>query len=383
MLPPAKNPVLIGLRALSVVALIIAASACEADTSGRAGLVDLRYQISVVDRDGKAVPYATIWSAVRTADEPQISEASMQRSIARFRDDGDYSYFDSVPAPEAMVYRTDAKGKRSILFDNASQPPEGPFTITVAIQRRGFLPQVRSMSVDEMANKPLDFRFILVRDQRASTNPALEQFDTIRGRINDAWETASPKDKLALMKPLQEEARKLAESLVADGKTDDAAVVYFGLAHLPSIDSENDDDGQTRVTGYTSGFDSASERNVEDLETAIRLGSGRPYLSYLAVARPLNSQGVHLSPPELRRAYVAYAQSAIAKGDPGFWPGAFISLWQAQAAEGDFPGACRTLNKFKEFEPEQFPAQTWLELLEDLDREAKSAGFQGPACTYW
>lgn len=361
--------------------------ACSADATvplARTEKADISYQISVVDESGRPVPYATLWVSVSSGTAPQVTVASLRRAIERFGDDGDFSTSGEAAAPEILVYRANQDGRIKNLYDNASSGENLDLLVNVAAQKRGFHPAISSSRVN--AGERVDLVLRLKRDVDAKPQMALLELDRLRSEISEVRIEDLQQDDVEQILDRREAIRLIAESLVASHDNDAASRVYFGLATLPSIEIERDATGKIVSEGYTSGFDPTSALRQADMERALELNVGAPYLKYAAAKRKFDQEGIFVFVDKTkdaeRRRFIEITEAALSSNPPGAWPDAYVRLWQTYAAIGDYRSACRSLKAFKSFEPEFFSSESWDQIMVELNREDRGEPGKKVSCSY-
>lgn len=329
--------------------------------------------VSVVDDQNRPVPYATLWFIYAHPDEPGSVDA-MERLVNRYRRDYDIAAVGrATPISAVLTRQADAKGVfRTAIGDNEYQGMSA-LPVVVGALKRGFEPTAYSEEISAGAAR--DIVLTLRRSPDQSFDQRMLELDEIRSEVNNEWPTWTAKDRAAHIDRLNARLQELAKAFEQEGKRSEAALAYYNLAYLPSIDRIVMPDGKERVVGYTRGYDEKSPRRRAYLRQAFALGQDIPQLRCRALVDEFEAQGGRLWADEsklpLRRELVANLESCLKAGEGRVLPWLHRFLSQAYSYIGDPEMACKTMQGAYSFEPASFTTKEWRGLFEAVERVAK------------
>lgn len=335
---------------------------------------NIELEISVVDSQGHPVPYPTIWRMYATPDAPELSLADMERLLRRYASQQEIAGH-SISA--VLVGHGDEKGQ----FTHLIRPPNfkgmDALPVFVGIIKRGFRPLAYAKTMPGRTSHKIE---LTLDADPEPFDARLLEIDEIRGKTDRPPANLPPDQQAAYVDAQHERLRALAETFEREGKNDLAAIAFFSLAHLRSIDRIVGPDGKPIIVGYTRGYDNGQPVRKASLQRAFALGAREPSLPALrcrALARPFYDQnGTYWADrgpamTALRKALINDLETCVRDGGERILPVEFWLLSHLYSAVGEQRKACEAMQRRFLFEPRDVEASQWPEVFANADRFSK------------
>lgn len=355
---------LVGMVALSFMLLAQAKGGVLSMLFGQS----IRYELRVTDEGGQPISAATVWILRSGPPRPDLKREDMLRLISRHAQSDDVEFivpFKHEVHRELEVYYTDGNGVLRITYEKNDLGDQDPLPMSFAGIKRGYVPTVVSEATPVNASRTLVVKLVRlpaaeVVDQR------LLAFDRLRAeswRSEEALGSMS-KERAALLKSTHLEMRALAEEFEREGKSDQAAMVYYNLAHLPSVLFRRGVAGDEVVAGYANSFDKNSPQAVADIKKARQLNSSNPQMLFDRELEVFVARGVmdfHKKENySLRVQFIQTIERYLSQYPGRMYPSVYDYLVQAyNKGVGDVHSACKALNRFHHFEPGYYDKAGW------------------------
>jgi hypothetical protein len=341
--------------------LITALFALAAAPGAHAGLFnEIRYELSVLDEAGKPLEGATVWYFGDSAKRSFATAEDMRILVRRHQRDVDFIFEGSL-IDVLLIERTDASGKARVLREWQELEGARSATTQIAVLKRGRIPEVLSRTSRRGARERITVR--LTPDASWPVDPRLERLDQLRSatdaiRHSDDLMTVANQRKLV---EISAQLRGLARELERDGRPDDAAAVYYNLAHMPGV-TVDAGDGVT-VLGYSNGFDDKSAQRVADRAQAWRLVTSHPSIAYEAVLERYRAEGIDKGPSatrdDSRRRYLADTEQWLRDYPEQIWPIFRLYPISIYGMQGDAVKACAAIKDLHAFAPALLAPDHW------------------------
>jgi hypothetical protein len=354
-----------GLAAVALVLLLLT-------TAGSAEARAIGFDLKVVGERGEPVDGATIWFLCETARRRDLRVEDMQRMTRRYYRDVDFIFEKSLH-PELLIQRTHATGIAKIVMDDSDRGKLSSMRISIAVIKRGWIPEVLSSTGRDGQKIKLEVR--LKRDPSWASDPRLEQLDHLRAIAEAGLTEEMSLRSQTLLVDIGTQLRKLAKELENEGLSDAAAAVYYNLAYLPSVTVDSDPSGGIALRGYSRGFDDSSKQRVTDRARAWTLVRERPALEYQRVLETHKANGLMGGPSDsresVRREYLAITERFFRDYPEQMWPTFHVLPAYIYGAQGNPDQACTALREFFEIEPSFNDEAGWKHRLETYEADVK------------
>lgn len=369
------------MRALRWVVMLVSAGVVLAGNC-QAGVMDIvsgmfsktiEMKISVVDEQKRPVPDATLWVVYADAELSVVSVADMERVLARYKWDYDViAQGLARPMYGLLVKYVNTKGiySEKIQENNFRGLTELP--IIIGVIKRGY----RSLAYSKTMRVGSSHEIVLQmeRDPEQIFDCRLLELDEIRSEASRALIDWNSDEKVAYLDQLANRLLGLAQSFEREGKREDAAVLYYNLAHLPSVDRRKSPDGKLQVVGYTRGYDEKSPTRRAYRQKALELGEAIPMLRYEKMEDAFDDQRgaiwIDQSPAkkQLRLEMISDIENLERTAAGRLPTGALHLLWMLYSYTGNPEMACKTIQRAYQTEPRAF--NNWTNVFRNIEREA-------------
>ena len=272
------------------------------------------------------------------------------------------------PVTELIIERADESGSLVLELESNEVRALKRSPLHMAVFKRGFAPKVLT------APQRVGGSHVMVIKLEPLATPAdakLLEFDRLRGsanlaRLQSLGELAGAQESQRIRGTLT----ALAGELQRDGRDDEASVVYYGVACLPTVDFSEDASGIV-VHGYTRGFSDSDPWRVEARNLARQLNRSNPHVQFEAVLARYSPRGnLYIGDwmaSDNRKRLIAEIEGLRARYGDRLWPRAYSVLWTAYVTEGDFAAGCRTIRAMYASTPQYKDAAGWKKMLRDYE----------------
>lgn len=322
----------------------------------------ITYQVSVVDSEGKPVPYAVLWQVITYQGAGKFDPGPlMKRLTQRYAADADFVTHTRLHL-SLLAYYADQNGQLELIAEAKAKADKdaGSMQVAIAALKRGYEPSF--VSEETALNTTKSITIHLQPIPQFVPEPALTELDEIRGAVEASRKMGmqSPERAQVLSKAAAR-IRLLAERSEQSGKKDVAATLFHYLAYIPSINVLMDGNGKTVGIKVLNGYDDKDPRRRSDYEKSLALNSSNPQLLYERAKRnhpAVFTPPVHAS-DEQRKAFLADVEPLRQHFNDRLWPFDFQIEWKQYAEIGAYDKACEYLNRFYQFEPTYFNEEQW------------------------
>jgi hypothetical protein len=339
----------------------------------------IQLKVTVIDEQRRPVPYATLCFLYGDALAPELSVNDMVRLVNRYRRDYDLVAVGSgSPFGAVLIRWANVNGTYSgeILENDYQRLAALP--VIIGVFKRGFEPTAYAETIPVGASREIVLTMRKSADQ--SFDPRLLELDEIRSEVGNVFPNWTAQERMAHVDGMTARLLRLAQTFEREGKRTEAALAYYSLAYLPSIDRMVMPDGTERVIGYTRGYDPKSPTRSAHLVRALELGQDIPQLRCRALADAFTADGGRVwadqSKLSMRRRFVADLEACLKTADGRVFPWVLQLLWQTYAYIGEPEKACATLQHAYRFEPAAFEASAWPRLFANVESTARRPGPQ-------
>ncbi|GAA6129672.1 hypothetical protein [Halopseudomonas sabulinigri] len=308
---------------------------------------DISVALTVVDEQGKAIPYPTVWGYVLPRSKPEsINGEDLWRLTMRYRSSFEFATAYNRIIPSLLVMPMgNSDGKASFKVDYEFLEGRGnkrPAALQVGftVMKNGYLPARAYFSVGRESRLSADV--VLKRDpeHKPEMQPYIQEYERVRYELSD------PNRNETLRSTAHKDTAELRQSLLSAAKQamnagDDSAAarIYTRLIYAPSTMIYN---GQ--VTGWAQQ-EPRSDESLSYLKEAYRLAPDNIYIAATYVntmayeefkvpgSGPLSKRS-----DEVRVAFSIFLtelDDLLLKNKKQVWPG---FLWE-QANWHDYHGA--------------------------------------------
>jgi len=367
------------------VALMSIAELCSAgpwDTLARIFRDQIELRISVVDERQQPIPHTTLWFMYAYKEAPERSVGDMERLLYRYAVDYDLVLAGTVkPISAVHVYQTDATGRYQEVLEENNFRGLTELPVIVGVLKRGYRARAYAKTMPVGSTQELVIQ--LQRDETSIFDPRLLELDEIRSLANGVSLANGMEERAAYIDDLNERVVRLARTWEREGKQSLAAIAYFNLANLPSIDRMVDQNGKMKIVGYTRGYDEKSPVRKAYMVSAWEMGGDVPLLQCDAITKKFFEQkgGVwaDASKTPMRRQYIADTEACVKSAGERVFPSTLLVLSQAYSAVGEHAMACDTLRRAYQFEPRSYAAKAWPGIFQGVEWAAKPRNGNFPA----
>jgi hypothetical protein len=334
----------------------------------------IQLKVSVTDEQDRPVPYATLWFMYADKDMPEVSAVDMARLVKRYAADYDIaSVGTATPIGAVLTRQVDGQGSyQTEIRENAFQGLSA-LPVIVGVLKRGYQPLAYAETIPVGAT--VHMRLRLNKDSAAAFDPRLLELDQVRSEAGNMFPEWTAQERLAQTDRLNVRLIALARAFEQEGKRDEAALVYYNLAYLPSIERVTGADGKVRVVGYTRGYDEKSPIRKAHLTKALELGERIPQLRCRALVDAFVAQGgrvwIDQSKKPLRLQLIADLEDCIKRADGRLFPWVLGFLSDLYSYVGEPVQACAALQRAYRFEPAAYEANRWPNLFEKVTTNAR------------
>lgn len=322
----------------------------------RAG--DIGIEISVVDEQGAAVPFADVWlvtslipvkaSQYTAGDDREVSFDYLAWLANRYRNVAEYASVQRPrilsPLPEhgydqpfRILPTADPAGKTKTVIKYLV-PRNVPVTIEAYALRYGYVPQKLRLQAARH-EQHVGGTIVLRRDPgiRLSNSRYEKWFGEVRYDSKEDSPNHSDHPE-----PDRRKLIKAAQEAEANGDVQTAARIYAWVPLLHTTIQFRARSGRTLMTGFERE-DELSARNLEILDKAHALD---PANRYVQMKRVL------LNPARDRKSLIADLEKLVSGGRDDLWPQVFIMLEKQYYLAGERDKARREFLWFRQSEPE-------------------------------
>ncbi len=322
----------------------------------------IHIQVSVQDEQGQPVPYATLWFMLAHKDAPERSNADISRLMERYALDYDIASIDSAaPIRAVLVHYTDAKGLFSWEMGENNFQGLAALPVIVGVLKRGYKPLAYEKTMPVGSSHEIVLR--LKTDTASTFDPRLLELDEIRSEAGNVFPNWTGEERMAHADRMNSRLNILAAAFERDGKRNEAALAYYNLAYLPSIERMVRPDGKVQVIGYTRGYDEKSLSRKANLAKALALGTDIPQLRCRALIDAFVAQGGRIwndqSKRELRLRLIEELEGSLIGANERFFPYVLAFLADLYSYVGNPTMACKTIQRAYRFEPRAYEANSW------------------------
>lgn len=352
-------------------------------TSSHAGVRDfvsnmfaskIQIQVSVQDEQGQPVPYAALWFMFANKEAPERSSADMRRLINRYALDYDVAAIDTAaPIRPVLVRYVDSKGLHNwVLGENAFSGLTA-LPVIIGVLKRGYKPLAYEKTMPVGSSNEIVLR--LQKDEAAKFDPRLLELDEIRSEVGNVFPNWTTEDRQAHVDRMHARLTGLAAAFEREGKRNEAALAYYNLAYLPSIERLVRPDGKVQVIGYTRGYDEKSPSRKANLGKALELGTDIPQLRCRALVDAFVAKGGKIwndqSKKELRLQLIDELEGCLAVANERFFPWILAFLADLYSYVGNPTMACKTIQRAYRFEPRAYESSFWPQFFQKVEDAAK------------
>lgn len=322
----------------------------------RAG--DIGIEITVVDEQGAAVPFAEVWlvtslipvkaSLYNAGDDRDVSFGYLAWLANRYRNVAEYAseqrprILSPLPkhgydTPFRILPTADPAGKTRTVIKYLV-PRNVPVTIEAYALRYGYIPQRLRLQVPRH-EQHVGGTIVLRRDPgiRLSNSRYEKWFGEVRyDRTEDSPNHSDHPE------PDRRKLIKAAQEAEANGDVQTAARIYAWVPLLHTTIQFGGRSGRTLMTGFVRE-DELSARNLEILDKAHMLD---PANRYIQMKRVL------LKPARDRKSLIADLEKLVSGARDDLWPQVFIMLEKQYYLAGERDKARREFLWFRQSEPE-------------------------------
>jgi hypothetical protein len=352
-------------RAALFAALMVMTGQCAAGILDKmAGMFSnkIEVRISVVDERQRPIPHVTLWFMYADKEASEYAVSDMERLLSRYAADYDLMLPGTVkPISAVLIHYTDSKGGnlRTLEENNFRGLTELP--IIVGAMKRGYRARAHAQTLS--VGSVQEWVIQLQRDESSVFDQRLLELDEIRSLANGVSLAGGAEERASYIDGLNERLVRLAQIFESEGKQSLAAIAYFNLANLPSIDRMAGNDGKVQILGYTRGYDQKSPVRKAYMDKALAIGSDVPLLRCDAIIKKFFEQkgGVwaDASKTPMRRQFIADIEACVKSAGGRVFPSTLQVLSQAYSAVGEHARACDTLQRAYRFEPRSYTAKEW------------------------
>lgn len=352
-------------------------------TSSHAGVRDfvsnmfaskIQIQVSVQDEQGRPVPYATLWFMFADKDAPEISKADMTRLVERYALDYDIaSVGTATPIGGVLVRYTDAKGIYEWEIGENDFRGLSALPVIIGVLKRGYKPLAYEKTMPIGSSNEVVLR--LQKDRAAAFDARMLELDEIRSEVGNVFPNWTAEERQAHVDRMHARLTGLAAAFEREGKRNEAALAYYNLAYLPSVERLVRPDGKVQVIGYTRGYDEKSPSRKANLGKALELGADIPQLRCRALVDAFVAKGGKIwndqSKKELRLQLIDELEGCLAPANERFFPWVLAFLADLYSYVGNPSMACKTIQRAYRFEPRTYEMSFWPQFFEKVESIAK------------
>ena len=365
------------VRATLFVVLMVIAGQCPAGiwekmTSMLSNKIELR--VSVVDERQQPIPHTTLWFMYAYKDAPERSVNDMERLLSRYALDYDLVLAGTVkPISAVHVHYTDAKGAYQEILEENNFRGLTELPVIVGAIKRGY--SARAYAKPMPVGSTQEVVIQLQKDGGSVFDPRLLELDEIRSLANGVPLAGGIEERAAYIDGLNERLAQLAQTWETEGKQNLAAIAYYNLANLPSIDRMVGSNGKMQITGYTRGYDEKSPVRKAHMVKALAMGGNVPLLRCEAIIKKFFEQNggywADASKTPMRRQFIADIEACVKNANGRVFPSALLELSKAYSYVGEHAMACETLQRAYLFEPRSYTALDWPAVFRGVEWVAK------------
>jgi hypothetical protein len=136
-----------------------------------------------------------------------------------------------------------------------------------------------------------------------------------------------------------ERLARLAQTWETEGKQNQAAIAYYNLANLRSIDRMVGSNGKVQITGYTRGYDEKSPVRKAHMDKAFAMGGNVPLLRCEAIIKKFFEQNggywADASKTPMRRQFIADIEACVKSANGRVFPSTLLELSKAYSYVGE------------------------------------------------
>ena len=242
---------------------------------------DINVALTVVDEQGKAIPYATVWGYVTPRSRSNsINGDDLWRLTMRYRSSFEFAtpYNRIVPSLNVMPMGG-GDGRASFKIDYEFLEGRGnkrPAALQVGftVMKNGYMPARVDFSVRQESR--LSAEIVLKRDpeREPEMQPYMQEYERVRYELSDPLRNetlrSSAHEQIAVLRASLVSA---AQQAIAAGDESAAARIYTRLIYAPSTMMY-----EGRVTGW-SQEEPTSDESLRYLSKAYSLAPGDPYIA--------------------------------------------------------------------------------------------------------
>lgn len=338
----------------------------------------IEYRVRVVDEAQHPIAYPTLWVTWVTDEYPNLSAADMERWLGNFS--LDYDLISSGrPNSHSLVRFADANGEYRGIWEKNDFGKNAEMIVIFGVIKRGYRAQATMQRMPVGSSQEVVVQ--LTREPTEVFDARLEELDRARGEANRTMANWNGAEQAAHLDGLANRLSALAVNFEREGKLNEAAVLYYGLAALPSIDRMKGPDGIERILGYTRGYDKNSPTRRSYMEKALELGSSIPLLGCQQVRADLNARKAsflyHQSPElrSIRLQAIEKLERIMAPAPQRCLLADMLLLSDLYSHTGQPDRACVTLRKAYRIDPQYYPKESWQGRLESLEDTATGKGY--------
>lgn len=334
----------------------------------------IELRVSVIDERQQPIPYATLWFMYADKDASEYIVSDMERLVNRYAADYDLMVPGAVkPISAVLIHYADSKGIYLQTLEENTFRGLTELPVIVGAMKHGYSARVLAKSMPVGSAQELVIQ--LQKDDRSVFDQRLLELDEIRSLANGISLPGGAEDRVAIIDALNEQLVRLAQSFESEGKLSLAAIAYFNLANLPSIERVVGSNGKMQVAGYTRGYDEKSPVRKAYMDKALAMGGDLPLLRCDAIIKKFFQQkgGVWADATKtpMRRQFISDIEACVRNASGRVYPSTLLVLSQAYSAVGDHATACDTLQRAYQFEPRSYTAKEWPTVFGKVEWAAK------------
>lgn len=363
----------------AIAGLVCIIQPVQAGLLGKVGAIfdkKIEYRVSVVDEQGKHVPYATLWFLFVFIGKEERSLTDMQRLQTRYAIDYDATALgNNYPIDGIHKRFANFKGAHAEELQENSFEGRNELRMLVGALKRGY--RVGAVEKTMPVGSQNEIVIRLQKDDSQVFDSRLLLLDEVRFEVGKAMPEWNMAQRADFVDRQYARLKQLAEIFEQEGKREEAAMVYFNLAYLPSIERMRGYDGKEQIIGFSRDYDEKSPRRKADLEKALALGAENPYLRARKLIDDFKDKRGRIwadQSPELtliRQQFIRDMEQHLSLAKERVLPEALRLLADTYLYVGNPHKACEMLTRLYRFEPRAYVAQNWKRIFGYFEDEAR------------
>lgn len=362
-----------------IAGLVCGIQPVQAGLLGKVGAMfdkKIEYRISVLDEQGKPIHYSTIWQLRTYQDTLENSFHDMTRTLNRYSRDYDVaSLGNRLPTTEVLKFFVDDRGTFAQALGENEFRGVNALHVVFGALKRGY----RAVAVEKTMPVGSQNEIVvrLQKDDSQVFDSRLLLLDEVRFEVGKAMPEWNMAQRADFVDRQYARLKQLAEIFEQEGKREEAAMVYFNLAYLPSIERMRGYDGKEQIIGFSRDYDEKSPRRKADLEKALALGAENPYLRARKLIDDFKDKRGRIwadQSPELRsirQQFIRDMEQHLSLAKERVLPEALRLLADTYLYVGNPHKACEMLTRLYRFEPRAYVAQSWKRIFGNFEDEAR------------